>query len=354
MNNGMESKLGRALLCGLVLGAAACGGSINLGEDQNVAGGSGSDPNGASGKTSAGNSSVGSGSNGAGASGNVGGGPLPRCADSADSGGWIAFDSDRDGFDRELYMVRPDGSDLTRLTESPGIDKEPAFSPDGKWLAFASERSGLMQIHLLELATGNVTQVTNGSDGADQPAFSHNGQLLAFHRAASTLTINVDGTDEQLVASGPDPFNGYAHPQFTADDEHVVVDRNNEIDVFTLANKEQRQIVQNWTTTIVMPSLSPSGVDVAYSVYCDGRSLWSSPYSVKTNPCEGVRITPAGDLGFDSEHPSWGPDDQIAYSRVNASMNVGQIMIVLRNRGATPRAVTEPGADDRNPTWCVH
>jgi Tol biopolymer transport system component len=250
-------------------------------------------------------------------------------------------------------MVHPDGSELTRITMRPGIDKEPAFSPDGGWLAFTSDRSGSLQIHLLELATGAVTQVTNHEGDADQASFSHDGQLLAFHSGASTFTINVDGTNEQLIASGPDPLNGYAHPQFTPDDTRVVVDRNNEIDVFTLATKEQRQIVQNWTTTIEMPSLSPSGIDVVYSVYCDGKGLWSSPYSVNTNPCEGVRITPAGEIGFESEHPSWGPDDFIAYARVDTSASVGQIALILRDRGATPCAVTEAGDDNRNPSFYV-
>jgi len=113
-------------------------------------------------------------------------------------------------------------------------------------------------------------------------------------------------------------------------------------------------IVQNWTTTIQAPSLSPSGGDVVYEVACDfeGRkSLWTSPYSVNTNPCEGVRITPANEI--DSERPSWGPGDRIVYARVDKSNNTGQIAIILRERVASPCALTEPGADNRNPVWHV-
>ena len=67
---------------------------------------------------------------------------------------WIAFDSDPNQ-NRDIYVVRADGSDLRRLTTETSSDMEPAFSRDGRLLAFASDRSNVvMQIHLLDLATG--------------------------------------------------------------------------------------------------------------------------------------------------------------------------------------------------------
>jgi Tol biopolymer transport system component len=337
------NKLGRVLFCGGLLSATACGGHLNLGDDQpaNAAGSSNGSAGGSgiAGSAGATYGTAGASSNGA------------SCGSEADSNTWIAFDSDRDRYDREIYLVHPDGSALTRVTNRPGIDQEPAFSPDGDWLSFTSDRDGSLQIYLLELATGDVTQVTHHVGGADQSSFSHDGTRLAFHSGASSFTIQLDGSDEQLIASGPDPFNGYANPQFTPDDTGVVVDRNNEIDVFTLDSGAQRMIVQNWTTTIQAPSLSPSGIDVVYQVACDSarKSIWSSPYSVNTNPCEGVRITPPNEI--DSEHPSWGPGDRIVYTRVDDLNNTGQIAIVLRERGAQPCMLTSAGADDRNPVW---
>lgn len=61
-------------------------------------------------------------------------------------GEWIAFASNRhvssadDARDLDLYAVHPDGSGLTRLTDDPGVAKSPAYSPDGKRLYFASSR----------------------------------------------------------------------------------------------------------------------------------------------------------------------------------------------------------------------
>jgi TolB protein len=53
----------------------------------------------------------------------------------------IAFTSDRDG-DFEIYTIKPDGTDLQRLTHSPGNDAHAVWSPDGKWMVFSSARMG--------------------------------------------------------------------------------------------------------------------------------------------------------------------------------------------------------------------
>jgi Tol biopolymer transport system component len=204
-------------------------------------------------------------------------------------------------------------------------------------------------IYLLELATGHVTQITHHLGGADQSSFSHDGKLLAFRSGASTYTIRIDGTDERHVIGGTDWSIGYRHPHFTLDDKELVVDRLNEIDVVSLDGAEQRVIVQNVPVAVQQPSLSPSGRDVVYEVACAYRlSLWSSPLSVNTNPCEGVRITPVS--LFNAEHASWGPNDRIVYARTGYT-NRGQIAIVTREPGATPCAVTNVTTDSRNPAW---
>src|SRR6476659_1443757 len=58
---------------------------------------------------------------------------------SAD-GAWIAFTSERNG-SADIYRAHPDGSGLERLTDSPAYDDQSELSPDGTTLAFVSSRS---------------------------------------------------------------------------------------------------------------------------------------------------------------------------------------------------------------------
>src|SRR5689334_14377693 len=69
--------------------------------------------------------------------------------------GKIAFDSDVDG-NNEIYVVNPDGTDLTRLTTNPASDTDAAWSPDGSKIVFVSDRDGSHEIYVMN------------ADGTDQ------------------------------------------------------------------------------------------------------------------------------------------------------------------------------------------
>src|SRR5262249_53765657 len=56
-------------------------------------------------------------------------------------GQWIVFTSERNG-SADLYRVRPDGTGLERLTDSPAFDDQPAFSPDSNEVVFVTTRAG--------------------------------------------------------------------------------------------------------------------------------------------------------------------------------------------------------------------
>lgn len=66
-------------------------------------------------------------------------------------GEWIAFSSERAG-GPDLWMIRPDGRELTRLTESPAAETSPSWSPDGREIVYVSTESGRMKLMLLDVA----------------------------------------------------------------------------------------------------------------------------------------------------------------------------------------------------------
>lgn len=88
------------------------------------------------------------------------------------SGDWVAFTmQDPDGTGGDIYRVRADGSDLRQLTTDDAADVHPTVSADGTQIAFASDRSGNFEIHVMDADGGNVRQVTDHPARDDQPTW---------------------------------------------------------------------------------------------------------------------------------------------------------------------------------------
>jgi hypothetical protein len=111
----------------------------------------------------------------------------------------IAFTSNRDG-NWEIYVMNADGSGVTRLTNNAAWDWAPAWSPDGSKIAFTSERDGNFQIYVMSTTGTGVTRVT--TDGGRDPAWSPDGGRIAF-AAGGIYVMNSDGTGVTPVFNYP-------------------------------------------------------------------------------------------------------------------------------------------------------
>jgi Tol biopolymer transport system component len=95
-------------------------------------------------------------------------------------GAWIVFTSERAG-SADLFRVRPNGADLERLTESPAYDDQAAFSPDGQRLVFVTSRAdGTADLWTLDLQTHRAQPLTSGAGGDFRPSWSPDGRWIAF------------------------------------------------------------------------------------------------------------------------------------------------------------------------------
>ena len=135
----------------------------------------------------------------------TGGGPARRLTDDlqdatrpawSPDGRTIAFQSYRDG-NFHLWTVRPDGSGLTQHTSGPHDHREPRWLPDGSGLVFSSDRAGAgtYDLHLLDLATGQVRALTEGPGEDGEPTVSPDGARVAF-------TVDATRIDEVVLAGG--------------------------------------------------------------------------------------------------------------------------------------------------------
>jgi len=101
-----------------------------------------------------------------------------------------------------LFAYQPEiseaslGLPLTRLTIGPWDDTQPVFSPDGKKLAFVSNRNGYWDLYFLELSTGLVTRLTDSPEYDGSPTWSHDGLWIAYESyVAAHLEIFIRSID---------------------------------------------------------------------------------------------------------------------------------------------------------------
>ena len=108
--------------------------------------------------------------------------------------GRLVFSSTRDG-NSEIYSANPDGSDMRRLTNDPGIDVSPSCSPSGT-IAFVSNRHGSPQIWTMDANGGGQKRVTYKGEYNQTPAWCPDPkkQLIAFTGRDTNMdvfTINL-------------------------------------------------------------------------------------------------------------------------------------------------------------------
>jgi len=125
-----------------------------------------------------------------------------------------------------LYVINADGTGLKQLTQSPGSDFEPAWSPDGRSIAFTSVRDGFRQIYSLDVSSLAVTLLTNTTNTIEssQPSWSPDGTKIAYtvKRVGTYQVWSMTNTGQeavQLARSGQDLWDFL--PTWSADGRTV-------------------------------------------------------------------------------------------------------------------------------------
>jgi Tol biopolymer transport system component len=191
-------------------------------------------------------------------------------------GSRIAFVSGRDG-NGEIYVMNADGSDLTRLTNHPAVDTSPEWSPDGQRIAFTSDRYvtqwgvRVTGIYIMNADGSNVTPTNYPPSGDFEPAWSPDGQKIAFqsNRFGSPVyptddiwVMNIDGSGIARLTNR-DGFDGLA--AWSPDGSQIAFNGGNGIHVMNADGSQTR-----FLTAGARPAWSSDGSKVAFEDTRDG------------------------------------------------------------------------------------
>jgi hypothetical protein len=98
----------------------------------------------------------------------------------APDGRRVAFSAHREGGYRDIYVYDRETGKTERITADRHLDGTPAWSPDGRWLLFSSDRDEIFNIYAHDGETGRIRQVTNVLGGAFDPLISHDGTRMVY------------------------------------------------------------------------------------------------------------------------------------------------------------------------------
>ncbi|WP_259080752.1 TolB protein [Salinibacter ruber] len=255
----------------------------------------------------------------------------PSTSGSADDR--IAFQSDRDGEsdlsgDSEIYTISSeDTSDVEQVTNTTVNSADPAWSPDGNRIAFRSRRAEgefNTEIYTIRPDGSDLRQVTDyneadGNGGEAGPAWSPDGSRIAF---SSTR----DGDDE-IYTIDPD-------------------------------GSDLRQVTNN-DVSDATPAWSPDGNRIAFQRSRDGGDDFSGDYEIYTIDPDGSDLRQVTDQSASDGSPAWSPDgSRIAFSS-NRDGDANSEIYTIRPDGSGLRQVTETADngddgiadDDITPAW---
>jgi Tol biopolymer transport system component len=126
----------------------------------------------------------------------------------APDGKEIAFVSNRDGND-EIYLMNADGSGQVNLTNNPGNDGAPVWSPDGTRIAFVSIRDGHEDIYLMNTDGSGQVNLTNNPGNYEAPIWSPDGSRIAFSGHAEIDVMNADGSGRVNLAGNTGYYDAF-------------------------------------------------------------------------------------------------------------------------------------------------
>ena len=275
----------------------------------------------------------------------------------------IAFASNRDGND-EIYVMDPGGSDQTNISQNPASDINPDISPNGRFIAFASNRvtadnpEGDFEIFVMNLRTGVFSQITQNTGLDSWPRWSPDGESIAFETretaaATSWEIFRYNFEEDALVRLTTNNLLDRV-PEWSPDGEVLVIRQVN--DLFLIAADDGSDVAQLTFDAPPAGSGFPAapGIDQMASFSPNGKMLtwlsvrngYPSVFVMQIDQPEiQIELTPRPEPApatFVSRAPGFSRNGQFIYfTRASPETDNVEDIFVMNADGSCVRRLTD-------------
>jgi TolB protein len=258
----------------------------------------------------------------------------------------IAYVNERSKQSYELVIADSDGANPKTALRSSEPIISPAWSPDGKHVAYVSFEQKKPVVYVHTLSTGKRRAVANFRGNNSAPAFSPDGQKLAVALSRDGVTqlflLNADGTGVERFSRS---LAIDTEPCFSADGRYVYFtsDRGGSPQIYRQpVSGGQAERVTFGSPYAVSPSIDAKGEHLTYVSREGGK------YRVCVMDLQTGQQVPVSRTNFD-ESPSFSPNGRmVIYATERGKRGV---LATASVDGATHALLTGPMGDIREPTW---